>query len=70
MPKMKSHRGASKRLRMTAKGKFKRRHAFKSHIATPKTAKRTRQLRNANLVDPADHATIRRMLPYNSSIVS
>ncbi len=32
MPKMKSHRGAAKRFKVTAKGKVKRRHAYKSHI--------------------------------------
>ena len=36
MPKMKTHRGAAKRFKVTATGKIKRYHAFKSHILTKK----------------------------------
>ena len=34
MPKMKTHRGAAKRLRKTGSGKLKRNKAYKSHILT------------------------------------
>ena len=44
MPKMKSHSGAKKRFRLTAKGKVKARHAMKSHILGKKNAKRRRRL--------------------------
>ena len=50
MPKMKSHRGARKRFKITASGKVKRYKAFKSHILTKKTSKRKRRLRQAGLV--------------------
>lgn len=50
MPKMKSHRGASKRFKKTKTGKIKRMKAFKSHILTKKTAKRKRNLRKAALI--------------------
>jgi large subunit ribosomal protein L35 len=54
MPKMKSNRGASKRLKKTASGKFKRHKAYKSHILTSKSTKTKRNLRKANLVSKAD----------------
>ena len=45
MPKIKSHRGAAKRFKKTAKGKFLRAKAFKRHILTSKTRARKRKLR-------------------------
>lgn len=36
MPKMKSVSSAKKRFTLTATGKIKRKHAFKSHILTKK----------------------------------
>jgi large subunit ribosomal protein L35 len=66
MPKLKSHRGAAKRFKSTASGKFKRSKAFKSHILTKKTTKRKRALDTPTLVSPADQARVARMLPYGS----
>jgi large subunit ribosomal protein L35 len=45
MPKMKTHKGARKRFRVTASGKLKRSQAGKKHLNSPKTGKRKRQLR-------------------------
>jgi len=45
MPKMKSHKGAKKRFRVTASGKLKRMQASKRHLLSHKTGKRKRQLR-------------------------
>lgn len=64
-PKQKSHRGAAKRFRVTASGKFKHRHAFRSHNFGAKNAKRRRALRREGLVDDRDTARIRRLLPYS-----
>ena len=50
MPKMKTHRGAAKRFKKTGTGKLKRAKAFKSHILTKKTTKRTRNLRKTGYV--------------------
>jgi large subunit ribosomal protein L35 len=47
MPKMKSHKGARKRFKITGSGKVKRMRAFKSHILTKKSSKRKRHLRKA-----------------------
>ena len=48
--KMKTHKGAKKRFKVTGSGKVKRMRAFKSHILTKKDAKRKRRLRQASLV--------------------
>jgi large subunit ribosomal protein L35 len=50
MPKMKVHKGAKKRFKITGTGKVRRYKAFKSHILTKKTSKRKRRLRQAGLV--------------------
>ena len=50
MPKMKTHKGAAKRFRLTASGKVKRYKAFKSHILTKKSSKRKRNLRRAGQI--------------------
>ena len=50
MPKMKSHRGAKKRFKVTGSGKIRRLKAYKSHILTKKDPKRKRRLRRATTV--------------------
>ena len=42
MPKIKTHRGAAKRFKVTGSGKIMRVKAYKSHILTKKNAKRKR----------------------------
>ncbi len=64
MPKMKTNRGAAKRLKRTGKGKLKRHKAGKSHILTKKSTKRKRQLRKSGLVDKADEKRMKRLVPY------
>lgn len=66
MPKLKTHRGAAKRFKSTASGRFKRSRAYKSHILTKKTTKRKRKLDMPTLVSDADQKTLERMLPYGS----
>ena len=46
--KMKTHKGAKKRFKVTGSGKVKRMRAFKSHILTKKDAKRKRRLRQSS----------------------
>ncbi len=64
MPKLKSHRGAAKRFKRTASGKFMRSSAFKRHILTSKTTKRKRALRGTTPVSEQDQHALERMLPY------
>jgi len=60
--KMKSHRGASKRFRITGSGKVKRNKAYKSHILTKKSAKRKRGLRKPAILTSADHKRIKSVI--------
>jgi len=64
MPKLKTNKGAAKRFSRTAKGGFKRSHAFKRHILTKMSAKRIRDLRGPTMVHPSDVEEVRQMLPY------
>jgi len=64
MPKLKTHRGAAKRFKLTGTGKVKRRKAFHSHILTSKTAKRKRALRKSSVLDERDAPGIKRLIPY------
>lgn len=62
MPKMKTHRGAAKRFKISAKGKIKYRRMNRNHILTKKSSKRKRQLRKDGYLIKADAANIRRLL--------
>jgi large subunit ribosomal protein L35 len=63
MPKMKSHKGARKRFKITGSGKVKRMKAFKSHILTKKSSKRKRRLRQATTIQtPGEAKNIKRLL--------
>ena len=64
MPKMKTHKGAAKRFRKTGTGKLKRAKAFKSHILTKKSAKRTRNLRKGAYVSTTQEKAMKKLLPY------
>ena len=65
MPKLKTNRGAAKRFKRTASGKFKRSQSHLRHILTKKSTKRKRQLRAGAMVHASDTATVRQMLPYS-----
>jgi large subunit ribosomal protein L35 len=67
MPKLKTHKGAAKRFRVTATGKIKRGHSHARHILTKKTNKRKRYLDVDVLVADGDLERVRRMLPYGRS---
>ncbi|MGH7466716.1 MAG: 50S ribosomal protein L35 [Longimicrobiales bacterium] len=62
MPKMKRNKSVSKRFKITAKGKVKRRRANKSHILTKKAPKRKRHLRDAKIAAPGDARRVKKML--------
>jgi len=62
--KLKTHRGAAKRFKITAGGKILRMHSGKRHILGTKPAKRMRRLKKLTQVSPADAANVRHMLPY------
>lgn len=64
MPKMKTHRGAAKRFSLTKSGKVKRAKAYKRHILTKKTTKRTRNLRKTGFIAECEAKNIKRLIPY------
>ncbi|HEX8891029.1 MAG TPA: 50S ribosomal protein L35 [Pyrinomonadaceae bacterium] len=67
MPKLKTHKGAAKRFRLTATGKIKRGHSHARHILTKKTTKRKRQLDIDSIVSEGDQKRVEAMLPYGRS---
>ena len=62
MPKMKTKSSAKKRFKLTATGKIKRKHAFKSHILTKKSKKRKLKLTHSTLVHDSDTNNIKEQL--------
>jgi large subunit ribosomal protein L35 len=62
--KLKTHKGAAKRFKITGSGKATRHHAYARHILTSKSAKRKRRLGESTVVDSADQKLVQRMLPY------
>ena len=62
MPKMKTHRGAAKRFRVTGGGKIMRAKAYKSHILEKKSQKRKRNFRQETQLATADKKVVARQL--------
>jgi len=62
--KLKTHRGAAKRFKITATGKLLRMHSGKRHLLGTKAPKRMRKLKKLTQVSHADKAKTRQMLPY------
>jgi large subunit ribosomal protein L35 len=62
MPKMKTHSGAKKRFRKTAKGKLRARHSFTSHYLGHKSAKRKRRLGRPVVVAEADRKRVEALM--------
>jgi large subunit ribosomal protein L35 len=64
MPKMKTRKSASKRLRVTGSGRVKRPKAGGNHGMQEKSRKRLRRLRNNDMVDKSMQKKAKRLLPY------
>jgi large subunit ribosomal protein L35 len=62
--KLKTHKGAAKRFKLTGTGRVMRRHSFARHILTSKPSKRKRRLAQSAELASSDTAAVRRMLPY------
>ncbi|HEX6595577.1 MAG TPA: 50S ribosomal protein L35 [Acidimicrobiales bacterium] len=62
MPKMKTHRGAAKRFKVTGTGRILRRKAFRSHILEKKPSKRTRRLARETELLGGDRAQVKKLL--------
>ncbi|MGK5594975.1 MAG: 50S ribosomal protein L35 [Parachlamydiaceae bacterium] len=62
MPKMKTHKAAKARFKLTGTGKLKRQRPGRRHILTKKTSKRKRQLARPALVDDGILKTYKRLI--------
>jgi len=65
MPKLKSHRGAAKRFKITGTGKAKYKKANLRHLLTSKPKGRKRSLGKAGVLNTTQSAIIRKILPYS-----
>lgn len=64
MPKLKTHRGAAKRMKVTGSGKVMRYRANRGHLLTGKPAKRMRILRKGALVPEVLQDSMKKLLPF------
>lgn len=64
MKKLKTHRGAAKRFKITGTGKVKYKKANLRHLLTGKSSSRKRSLGKADTLNTTQSAIIKRMLPY------
>ena len=62
MPKQKTHKAMAKRVKVTARGKVKRRMSFKGHLMSSRNGKKIRQLRNSALMPKAEAAKAKQAL--------
>ena len=64
MPKMKTNKSASKRFRISGKGRVRRSKAGGNHMMQEKSRKRLRRNRNNDMVDKTLERHIKRLIPY------
>lgn len=64
MPKLKTHRGFAKRIKVTGTGKLKRAKAFHSHLLSSKTPKMKRRLSKPDTIHPSDAKRVKKLIPY------
>lgn len=64
MPKLKTHKAAAKRYKITGNDNFLRRHAFKGHLLMHKSNRQKRKLSQRLCVKKSDIRSIKLMLPY------
>lgn len=64
MPKMKTHKGAAKRVKRTGSGGLKRDTAYGNHMFANKSTKQKRHLRKATMISHSDMKRISQMVTY------
>ena len=62
--KMKTHRGAAKRVKRTGSGQLKRSRAFTSHLLQIKTLNKNVNYVKAKLVSKSDMKRVKQLLAY------
>lgn len=60
--KQKTHKGVSKRVRVTKSGKIKRKSAWKRHLAAGKSSARKRRLRRSQILAKSEQKRFQRLL--------
>lgn len=66
MPKMKTHKGTKKRVKVTGQGKIVIRHSGKSHILTKKSHNRKKRLGNDYIVKEGQKKKVVKLLAGNT----
>ena len=64
MPKIKTHKGASKRFKVTGSGRVRRPKGGAQHNMIGKSRTRRRRLRDQDMVDKAMEGRVKLLLPY------
>lgn len=62
MPKIKTHKGAAKRFKITPSGKMKRENAFANHLLEHKTPDQKRNYKGQSEVAKGDAKNIKKQL--------
>lgn len=68
MPKVKSHKGLSKRIKVTASGKLKHKRAGGSHLMSAMTPKNCRNLNAPGFISEQYAPEVRRLLNIASKV--
>ncbi len=63
--KIKTHSGAKKRFKITARGKVKYKKSGLRHLLTGMSSKKGRKLRKLDILAKVSSDAIRKQLPYN-----
>ncbi len=64
MPKMKTHKGAARRFKVTGTGKIMRTKQMKSHFRRRKSPRVKRMLDRMLPLDPSQRNNVERLIPY------
>ena len=64
MPKLKTHKGAAKRFKISGTGKVIKFKAYRRHILEKKSPKRKRYFRQSEPLEAGDQKKIKKLLPY------
>ena len=59
MPKMKTHKGLKKRVKVSARGKVRYKRSFGGHLMSGKSGNRVRRLRRPGLLSGAECKKVR-----------
>jgi large subunit ribosomal protein L35 len=67
MPKLKTHKAAAKRIKVTATGKLMRMKGQRGHLHARRSKRVTEQYDKMHPVSPADAKRLQRLIPYGTT---